>query len=81
MKMPDCPDGRDDCRFRFEGGMSTAMHSPIVYDRSGAPVGGGCNTLDQFMFCIACNRRFRASGTELEFAQGKEAYSVIGETK
>lgn len=81
MKMPDCPDGRDDCRFRHEGGSCTAMHSPIEYDRNGAPIGGGCNIMSQSVFCVACSRRFVATGTQLEFAQGKETYSVIGEAK
>lgn len=81
MKMPDCPDGRDDCRFRHEGGSCTAMHSPLVFDRNGNPVGGGGNAMVQSIHCVACNRRFVATGTELDFVQGKETYRSTGDAK
>lgn len=71
MTYPPCPFMRDDCRFVSEGGMTTCIHSPLVYDRGGRPVAGGSNTVQGTTRCLACGKRFLSSQTELARAQGQ----------
>ena len=70
MNYPDCPEQREDCRFQDEGYAMTSMHSPIVRDRSGKPVGGGCNRVSRSVLCVKCKNRWLSRATELEDAQG-----------
>lgn len=71
--FPDCPDGRQDCRFIDAGNTSTTMHSPVQFDRSGAPVGGGMNTIAQQVQCTQCGRSWACSQSELAWARGDDA--------
>lgn len=68
MQYPECQ--RTDCRFVRGYSISTAMHSPIQYDRDGRPVGGGMNTTTTEMQCLTCGRMWAEKRTDLEMAQG-----------
>lgn len=70
--LPDCPDKRDDCRFTDAGSSTTTLNSPIQFDRSGAPVGGGANTIAQQVKCATCGRSFACSQTELAWMRGDD---------
>lgn len=70
MSYPKCKDNRTDCRFAHNGGFSTAMWSPIQYDRSGKAVAGGANQRSCEISCSVCGRRWAETRTELEAAQG-----------
>lgn len=72
MNFPACPTGRSDCRFIDAGSTSTAMNSPLEFDRAGAAVGGGCNTVASVLKCTACGASWACSQTELALAQGVE---------
>lgn len=49
--------------------MITSMHSPLIYDRDGNPVGGGSNIFTASVRCNNCKKRWGYSQTELEIAQ------------
>lgn len=49
----------------------TSQHSPLIYNRSGEPVGGGANVITRIMHCVACNKFWTAKQSELEEVQGK----------
>lgn len=70
MMFPACPDLRVDCRFSEAGQSSTALDSPVQYDRAGTPVAGGLNTVAVELQCGACGRRWACSQTELAWTQG-----------
>lgn len=72
MDYPECPQGRpNECRFQSLSGMSTLMHSPLEFDRSGKVVGGGANTLTRGVQCNACGNSFTSTATEFDDATGK----------
>ncbi len=68
MNYPEC--SGEGCRFTNEGDMVTLLHSPIVYDQSGAPIGGGSNRVNRMVSCRTCNRRWVGNLTKLQIAQG-----------
>ena len=70
MNYPPCPSVHDVCCFQSEGGWSTLMSSPITYDREGRAVGGGLNKVTKVIRCNTCGKRWMATQTELERAQG-----------
>ena len=72
MNFPPCPNGRFDCRFVDAGSSSTTMNSPLEFDRAGAAVGGGRNTVASVLKCAACSASWACSQTELAWAQGVE---------
>jgi len=74
---PECPEDRDDCRFQSLGGLSTAMHSPVSYNREGQPVGGGNNIITDCIRCNACDRRWKCKRTELERIQNVNGLWVL----
>lgn len=71
MNYPDCHDKRADCRFVNHGGTSTLVHSPLIYDRQGNPVGGGNNTHQTTVECLTCSRRWWSIATELQIIKGE----------
>ena len=77
MNSPACPDQRTDCRFSQTGETSTAMNSPVQFDRSGVPVAGGLNTVAVTVKCHACGREWACSQTELAWAQGAEPNWIL----
>jgi len=76
MNYPECPEGRDDCRFTEGGASTTCLHSPIVRDRSGKPVGGGCNRIAMSVSCSVCNKQWISSASELQDAQGVDRFWI-----
>lgn len=67
---PKCPEASEDCRF-IEGVRSTtALHSPIIYNRKGEPVGGGSNVSTKILHCSVCNQNWSCKQTELESLKG-----------
>lgn len=70
--FPECPDARSDCRFIQVSASETTLDSPLEYDRSGAPVGGGMNTVAAQFRCQACGRDWVCSQTELAWARGDQ---------
>jgi hypothetical protein len=70
-KYPKCPEDRDDCLF-IDGIRNTScLHSPIVYNRKGEPVGGGANVSTHLLHCTICQRNWTCKQTQLEELQNK----------
>lgn len=65
-----CPNNRKDCSLVYNGGTTTLLHSPVVYDLNGKPIGGGSNKVTSSAGCINCGTHFLECRTELERAQG-----------
>lgn len=70
----DCPNGEtcNDCRFTSGSSFSTCMYSPIVYDKTGAIVGGGSNTTTSHISCQTCGVSWISRQTDLDRALGKD---------
>lgn len=75
MNYPECE--RNDCRFQDKGCQRTLMHSPVVYDKEGKPIGGGSNTITSLVKCSTCGKVWFSKQTELEQAQGKHVDWII----
>jgi hypothetical protein len=50
---------------------TTAMHSPIIYNRRNEPVDGGKNVATKVLHCLTCNQSWTCKQTELEELQGE----------
>lgn len=71
MNYPNCPQNTPNlCRFEYLGWAKTAMDSPVIYDRDGAPVGGGGNIVRQAIKCLVCKKTWLSSAEKLEDLQG-----------
>lgn len=71
MNYPKCQGERDTaCRFVSGIRSSTAMHSPIVYNRNHEPVDGGRNVHTKVLSCMTCNHHWICRQTELEELRG-----------
>ena len=79
MNSPDCQELRNDCRLINEGGSMTLMHSPIVYNREGEPVGGGRNIITQTIRCQTCKKLWTSRNTELEMVKGELKWEEINQ--
>ena len=69
-ELPECPIRRNDCLFVNGESTRTTMHSPLVYNRRGEPVGGGANVSTRVLHCTLCHRSWTAKQTELESTLG-----------
>lgn len=68
---PKClEDTPNDCRFVQGTKTATSMHSPIIYSRTGEPVGGGANQIESGLSCLTCGRNWTSRCTELDLAKG-----------
>ncbi len=68
MTYPSCE--RGDCLFESLGLRRTLMYSPILYDKSGAPIAGGSNEVTEGVRCRSCKKIWDSKSTELKRAQG-----------
>ena len=69
-EFPQCPKRRDDCLFVNGEAKRTCMHSPLIFNRRGEPVGGGANVSTRVLHCTVCHRNWTAKQTELEATLG-----------
>lgn len=72
MIYPKCQ-GESESACRFVEGVrsTTAMHSPIIYNRRNEPVGGGSNTSTKVLHCLTCNNSWICRQTQLEEVRGE----------
>lgn len=67
MPNPTCP--RNDCRYIFESGMTTAVYYQPVYNKRGENVNPDGNVTTGSVVCSACNKRW-----EYKTQYGKTSY-------
>ena len=53
---PTCP--REDCRFQYGIGMTTAMYFNPIYDKHGNNTNPDGNTTSGEMTCTTCNKKW-----------------------
>lgn len=70
MNYPDCNEPNK-CIFTHRGGSKTIMYSPIYYDRTGKPVGGGANHVEMCIRCDACTKDWISKQTEFDDVCGR----------
>lgn len=67
-RYPKCPEDREDCLFLEGVKNSTCLHSPLIRNRKGEPVAGGCNVSNHLLHCTVCQTNWSAEQTDLEAA-------------